>query len=39
MAVLMPPHVIILANGMTIDELDRKNNKASDKPLANARQI
>ena len=39
MAALMPPRVIILANGMTIDELDRKNNKASDKPLANARQI
>ena len=38
-AALMPPHVIILANGMTIDELDRENSKASDKPLANAREI
>jgi hypothetical protein len=31
--------VIILANGMTIDELNREKSKTIDKALANARQI
>jgi hypothetical protein len=31
--------VIILANGMTIDELNREKSKTIDKAVANARQI